>query len=251
MFTTATSLPFEGCSKSCTVSNTRTGIVDDLQNHLTNSCATICAGVSNDVASKPEAPVETKNILEDDGHNYSCKLYNNGVFVGFKRIMPSIAGIEILGSEINDPRCIKLYFEDGTFEKAVTSKNDTFNLEHGISVCITKKLLSMICGGHGNSIYNKIIKDCLDVVAHGIAEQEYEKHLAQEEEERNQRRAAKRARKAERRAEAERKKKEAEREEYIKTQVEIQIRVAEELLKKCDVNLESTDIQTTTTEPTC
>lgn len=33
------------------------------------------------------------------------------------------------------------YFADGTSEKAVLNKDDTYSLEYGISICITKRLL--------------------------------------------------------------------------------------------------------------
>ena len=53
-------------------------------------------------------------------------------------------------------------FADGTTEKAVLSEGDTFSLEQGVSICITKKLLSEKSLS-GNSLYNKIIQKALKI----------------------------------------------------------------------------------------
>ena len=52
-------------------------------------------------------------------------------------------------------KVVQVIFEDGTSEKAVCDKEDTFSLETGITVCIAKKLLG------GTKKYNKTIRNAL------------------------------------------------------------------------------------------
>ncbi len=67
--------------------------------------------------------------------------------------LPEIIDVEV----IND--CVTIVtVSDGTKEKAVLDKADTFNLEQGISICITKKLLAQITGFGGTKVYNGLIK---------------------------------------------------------------------------------------------
>ena len=54
-------------------------------------------------------------------------------------------------------------FADGTSAKAVLSDDDKFSLEQGISICITKKMLSDHTNGHGSSAYNKLIDYAMKV----------------------------------------------------------------------------------------
>ena len=63
-----------------------------------------------------------------------------------------------------DDKVVKVLFADGTYEKAVLSENDTFSLEQGVSICLTKKLLSKIVGSDfSGSVYNKIVDYALGV----------------------------------------------------------------------------------------
>ena len=54
-------------------------------------------------------------------------------------------------------------FADGTSEKAIVSPEDYYSFEQGVSICLTKKLISDLTYGNGSSIYNKLIKHCLKV----------------------------------------------------------------------------------------
>ena len=64
--------------------------------------------------------------------------------------------VEISDVKILSPnKVVQVIFEDGTSEKAVCDKEDTFNLETGITVCIAKKLLG------GTKKYNKTIRNAL------------------------------------------------------------------------------------------
>jgi hypothetical protein len=67
--------------------------------------------------------------------------------------LPEIIDVEVINN------CVTIVtFSDGTKEKAVLDKADTFNLEQGISICITKKLLAQITGCGGTKVYNGLIK---------------------------------------------------------------------------------------------
>ena len=55
-------------------------------------------------------------------------------------------------------KVVQVIFADGTSEKAVCDKNDTFSLETGITVCIAKKLLG------GTKEYNKAVRNALKIM---------------------------------------------------------------------------------------
>lgn len=103
-------------------------------------------------------------------------------------VMPDISSIKVINNKV-----VIMKFEDGTVEKAVTNDNDTFNLEQGISICLTKRLLDdKQCDG-GSSLYNKLVKHALEIYQKNIdkekkeaeekAEQEKEERAAQAERE--------------------------------------------------------------------
>ena len=89
-----------------------------------------------------------------------------------KTVIPAIVKVKPINN-----RVVIVEFADGTQEKAVLAKEDTFSLEQGISICITKKLLSNIIGsGNGSSVYNKLIDYAIKKYEDDIA---YEKELAE------------------------------------------------------------------------
>ena len=68
-------------------------------------------------------------------------------------VIPEIEDVQ----SIND-KVVIVKFADGTSEKAVLSENDTFSLEQGVSICITKKILNKVLkGANGTSAYNKLV----------------------------------------------------------------------------------------------
>lgn len=68
-------------------------------------------------------------------------------------VIPEIEDVQ----SIND-KVVIVKFADGTSEKAVLSENDTFSLEQGVSICITKKILNKVLkGASGTSAYNKLV----------------------------------------------------------------------------------------------
>lgn len=86
---------------------------------------------------------------------------------------------DIVDVKVIEEKAIIVSFADGTNEKATLDKEDKFNLEQGISICITKKLLEEKCR-NGSNLYNKIVKRAEKVYTQKI---ETLKKLKSEEEE--------------------------------------------------------------------
>lgn len=114
--------------------------------------------------------------------------------------------IQYLNGKYQKPTVI-VTFADGTTEKAVTSEDDTFSLEQGISICYTKMLLSMLTADSGSKAYNKMLHNAIKLYKkqqEETANKEKEVQLAKEKADRL---AAKRAK---RKAKLEAKKREQE-----------------------------------------
>ena len=75
----------------------------------------------------------------------------------------------VVNVETYNNRVVKVTFADGSFTKSVCSENDTFNLDVGISVCITKRMMGK--DGHKNynnmmrKVHKQMIKNAKDEVA--------------------------------------------------------------------------------------
>jgi hypothetical protein len=121
------------------------------------------------------------------------------------KIMPNITTVRVEESTSNKDKQTKtkivfVDFTDGTSEKAILHPDDEFSLEQGISICITKKLLSMKTNGYGHSAYNKIINRGVAVYKRSVAAAEKAAKNQEAEEERITRLNAKIARKKAKRA---------------------------------------------------
>ena len=103
-------------------------------------------------------PENTKTVIDTNfkkGIRF-VKKNDNGTFSNTNVIIPHIKDIEVIKN-----RVVIITFDDGSKEKAVLNNIDIFSLEEGISICITKKMLSMQTNNNGSSAYNKLIKYCL------------------------------------------------------------------------------------------
>ena len=109
---------------------------------------------------------------------------------------------EIIDVKVINDKVIIVTFIDGTQTKAVCDKDDTFNLEVGIGICITKRLMSSD-EQTGNSMFNKTIKNALKVMKRNEQLEKTRKEAEEEE----KRIADKIKRKKEKRAEQRRQKK--------------------------------------------
>lgn len=149
-------------------------------------------------------------------HN-GCLANKNGTLY---YIMPNIFDVQVY----ND-KCVEVLFTDGTTERATVCGGDTYSLEQGISICITKKLISMKCDSEGSAIYNKIIKNALRVYKDNRNKEE----MAQREIERIEVKIEKlKAKSAAKRA----KRLQAQREEQIEIQKEAYLRAMREFNDK-------------------
>ena len=105
---------------------------------------------------------ETVSRITVVGKKLVAGVFDNGNMVGYTEIMPNIVDVKVI-RENDTPKVVIVSFADGTKEKAVLDKNDTYSLEQGISICITKKLLGKETA-YGSSLYNKVIKHAMNVM---------------------------------------------------------------------------------------
>lgn len=167
-----------------------------------------------------------ENFVVCDGEYIVSKTYESDKLTNTEtktvaNIMPDIMDVNVVFRD-EKARVVRVLFADGLTEKAVLSPSDNFSLEQGISICITKKLLSDITGGYGTPVYNKIIKHAIQVMNKNSEAILQQKREQEEAKERIQRKEAKRAaRKAA--------KKTKEREEAITIQKEAFLRAMHEL----------------------
>lgn len=130
-----------------------------------------------------------------------------------KRGLPEIIDVEVINN------CVTVVtFSDGTKEKAVLDKADTFNLEQGISICITKKLLAQITGCGGTKVYNGLIKRAIKKHKAKLKSIEAQKQIEEQKKKKYEKIAAKKA-----------KRKAAQREARINEQAEAYRRALQSL----------------------
>lgn len=127
---------------------------------------------------------------------------NQSVILSNNFLIPEITKIDVKNDTV-----VIMTFSDDTTEKAVTSPDDTFSLEQGISICLTKKLLSSLTGGNGSNTYNKLLHRAMKFYENEQAKAIKSENDEKLEKERAERLAAKRAK---RKAKYEEKKKERE-----------------------------------------
>jgi hypothetical protein len=102
----------------------------------------------------PDVDPATKTELVVNNGNIYVKHYKDGFFKSERKLMPNITDVRVYDNTV------VMMFADKTKTSAVLDSEDTFSIEHGISICVTKKLL----GEDGNSLYNKLITRALKVI---------------------------------------------------------------------------------------
>ena len=179
-------------------------------------------GVHTDFEFLPKTiDPETKTHVYGFENKLKVALYKDGRIKRCIELnLPTVKDVQV----INDTVVI-VYFDDGTNEKAVLSADDKFNLEQGISICITKKILSNQTEGNGTAVYNKLVKYCMDV---------YENNKKKEQETANKKRieAARRKNFADKKRKKHERKIQREREAQIEIQKEAYLRAMKELNDK-------------------
>ena len=103
---------------------------------------------------KPDVDPTTKTEMVYKHGGIYVKHYKDGFFKKERHLMPDIADVRVYDN------AVVVIFTDKTKTSAVLDSVDTFTVEQGISVCVTKKLL----GEEGSSIYNKLINRGLKVI---------------------------------------------------------------------------------------
>lgn len=156
-------------------------------------------------------------------------MYDNGVIVGSAVVIPDIVDVKVIEKN-NNPKVVKVTFSDNTVEKAVLDENDTYSLEQGISICITKRILSKDAGV-GSSIYNKLISHAMSVMKNNEEEAEQEAKELAAEKARAEKIATKKKQRAEKRALK-------QREDYINAHAEAFLRAMRKMREedKADVD---------------
>lgn len=109
---------------------------------------------------------------------------------------PAITDVKTINKKV-----VIVTFADGSTTKAVCDKDDAFNLDVGIGICITKRLMSRD-EKTGNSMFNKAIRDAHKVMKRNEELAQAKKELEEEEkrieakiQRKKERRAAKRRQK--------------------------------------------------------
>jgi len=164
---------------------------------------------------------ETKTHVYGFENRLKVALYTDGKIKRYVELnLPTVKDVQVINDTV-----VVVCFDDGTSEKAVLSADDTFNLEQGISICITKKILSNQTEGNGTAVYNKLVKYCMDV---------YANNKKKEQEAANKKRidAARRKKFADKKRNKHERKIQREREAQIEIQKEAYLRAMKELNDK-------------------
>lgn len=154
-----------------------------MSEHLTTQCVGVDYGLTMPIYRNAEIPMQNQN-------------FNTIDYIGTSILRPYIAGLEDNKHNISISdvkilsldKVVQVIFVDGTSEKAICDKDDTFSLETGITVCIAKKFLG------GTKEYNKTIRNAIKIM-------EQKEKDRKEREERSKRIALKRQKKAEKQRE--------------------------------------------------
>jgi hypothetical protein len=134
---------------------TLSGVCDDWTSAVSSvSCLESRVDKIEQKIKKPDVdPIVKTNMVCKNGSIY-VKHYKDGFFKKERHLMPNIVDVRVYDNTV------VVMFADKTKTSAVLDSVDTFSLEQGISICITKKLL----GEDGNSLYNKLISRALKVI---------------------------------------------------------------------------------------
>lgn len=160
-------------------------------------------------------------------------LYNGADDSAGLLLMPMVVDVSILNNKV-----VVLSFADLTETKAVLSEDDTFSVEHGVAICMMKKLIQMTFGNNCTSVYNKLVEIGMNVYNNKLADIEKKKKAEAEEAERSAKRYAKAQRRKAKRAERIKAAQDAEREAQIEIQKEAYLRAMREYNTSLNVSAE-------------
>ena len=92
------------------------------------------------------------------------------------RYHPGLDIPKVVKVDTYNDRVVKVTFSDGTFTKSVCGKNDIFDLDVGITICVMKKVM----GKDGHKLYNNMIRDIHETMEKNEKKAEKEKQLKAE-----------------------------------------------------------------------
>ena len=143
---------------NATVGSASSGLSTSATINVDMSCVTdrinsIESKIDN-ATKKPEVREDTTTKFDIMSGNIYVNRYKNGFSVGRKLVMSDIKDVTVYHNTVI------VTFADNTKTVAAMDPEDKFDLEQGISICITKKLL----GDNGTSIYNKLIKRAFKIM---------------------------------------------------------------------------------------
>lgn len=129
-------------------------------------------------------------------------------------LFDEVKDITLIKEKNGRERGVIIDFKNGNRQKAVCVGEDEFNLEIGITICLTKYLAeAYFHAKNGSATYNKAVEKCIKF----LDKKDLKKR---EEREKEKRIKAAKAKRAEKKARREERKKNAAREEAIQIQVE-------------------------------
>lgn len=141
-----------------------------------NPISTYISKLDND--SKPRMFYQAKTY----GRQYKTirfgKSKDNSMY-----LMPEFSDVKIIRNKENSPIGVKISFADGTEQKAICMPDDTFSLEHGITICLFKKMLTCGCyidEQYVTGVYNKLVKHAIKVRENRLKAEEEAKKAKEE-----------------------------------------------------------------------
>lgn len=136
---------------------------------------TISSGYLTD--KKKEEVITGCTLLGDEKVLAIGYIGEDGSVKSWRKILPDIVNVERPNTDT-----VFVEFGDGTKEVAHVSDDDTFNMETGVLICVTKKLFSLRpeIKVSGSSAYNKIMKYAMTKVDASRKKREAEQKAVKE-----------------------------------------------------------------------
>lgn len=98
-------------------------------------------------------------------------------------LMPEFSDVRIIRDKEGYSIGVGIDFADGTKQKAICMPDDTFSLEHGITICLFKKMLTCGCRideQYVTGVYNKLVKHAIKVRENRLKAEEEAKKVKEE-----------------------------------------------------------------------
>lgn len=174
-------------------------------NMMTTDSIVMTPTVTTGTITTTALPSTGTGITFSTGYDFCNHPHNDKQEDGSKQKRDKHKTVKIVKvEEIVPGKVIRCTFSDGDIQKAVCCDEDSYTLEAGISICITKHLLG------GTPQYNKAIRQGIDCYNQRLKEEEEKKQREEQKKRRKKKFEAYKKRRDEKR-----------RQQYIQDQVEI------------------------------